>query len=112
MKASQLGQDGIRALQHFLHGVPHGIVEFISLNISRAAIPFCGRRSPATTACNHLAQYLAFYACNTKLLPRHKKKLKGLNIGKSCIRFKRLEQLPMEVIRDVVKENVRALKGK
>ena len=58
------------------------------------------------------AQYLAFYACNTKLLPRHKKKLKGLNCGKSCIRFKRLEQLPMEVIRDVVKEAARALKRK
>ena len=46
--------------------------------------------------------YLALYVMPKGLFAKHKEALKGLNCGKGCIRFTRLEQLPMDAIRDMI----------
>jgi uncharacterized protein YdhG (YjbR/CyaY superfamily) len=42
-------------------------------------------------------QYMSLYV-NPEVLAKHKSKFKGLNLGKSCIRFRRLDQLSLEDI--------------
>jgi hypothetical protein len=40
------------------------------------------------------------------LVERHKTQLAGLSLGKSCIRFKKLDQLPWDTIRHMLQEAV------
>ncbi len=47
--------------------------------------------------------YLSLYL-NTDVVAAHREQLGHLNCGKSCIRFKRLAQLPLEVIRTMLQE--------
>ena len=43
------------------------------------------------------AGHMSLYLCDTKVLTEYKKKLGKLSMGKSCIRFRKLEDLPLEV---------------
>lgn len=49
--------------------------------------------------------YMSLYM-DTSLVERYKPEFKGLNIGKSCIRFKKIEDLPMDTIRKILMETV------
>lgn len=49
--------------------------------------------------------YMSLYM-DVDLVERHRKELDGLDVGKSCIRFKRLEQLPLETVRTILDETV------
>jgi len=55
--------------------------------------------------------YISLYVCavkNGKYLPEsYKSKLPKASIGKSCIRFKRLEDLDRKVLEQLLKETVR-----
>ena len=48
-------------------------------------------------------RHMALYVCDGPIA-RHKARLGKLDCGKGCIRFKRLDQLPMAVIRDILAE--------
>jgi uncharacterized protein YdhG (YjbR/CyaY superfamily) len=48
-------------------------------------------------------QYLALYM-DVTVVENHRAELGGLSIGKSCIRFKRLDQLPLETIQAMLIE--------
>jgi uncharacterized protein YdhG (YjbR/CyaY superfamily) len=48
-------------------------------------------------------QYMSLYV-NPEVLAKHKSKFKGFNLGKSCIRFRRLDQLSMEDIDLLLKD--------
>lgn len=50
--------------------------------------------------------YLSLYIMNTALVEKYKSRLKGLEAGKSCIRFKKLENLPLDVIKNMLKESL------
>lgn len=50
--------------------------------------------------------YLSLYMAVT-VVEKHRAELPGLSIGKSCIRFKRLDQLPLEVIQEMMVEAAR-----
>jgi uncharacterized protein YdhG (YjbR/CyaY superfamily) len=50
-------------------------------------------------------RYMSLYM-DTELIEVHKKKLAGLDVGKSCIRFRKLEQLPLDTVRIVLLETV------
>jgi uncharacterized protein YdhG (YjbR/CyaY superfamily) len=54
--------------------------------------------------------YISLYM-NTRLVEKYRKSLQGLDIGKSCIRFRRMEQLPLGIIRKMLVESVRNLLG-
>ena len=49
--------------------------------------------------------YMSLYM-DTELVAKHQADLSHLNCGKSCIRFKRLDDLPLETIKRIIKETV------
>lgn len=54
------------------------------------------------------AQYISLYVCATEgkayIAEMHKKDLPKASIGKSCIRLKKLEDLDMDVIKEILKK--------
>ena len=50
---------------------------------------------------HHMSLYM-----DTELVARHGEALGHLNCGKSCIRFKNLEELPQGTIRQIIRETV------
>jgi hypothetical protein len=50
--------------------------------------------------------YISLYM-DIQVVEKHRAELPGLSIGKSCIRFKRLDQLPLEVIQEMMVEAAR-----
>lgn len=58
--------------------------------------------------------YISLYACAAKdgkyVAERYKDKLPKASIGKSCIRFKKVEDIDMDVLKEVIKESVEASK--
>ena len=51
--------------------------------------------------------YMSLYCCERDdLLEKHKKELSHLNNGKSCIRFKKIEDLPLNTVRKILRELV------
>src|SRR5688572_2838509 len=55
--------------------------------------------------------YISLYACaaDTRgyVAERYKKKLPKASIGKSCVRFKKLEDLDVEVLQELLRETAR-----
>ena len=54
--------------------------------------------------------YMSLYM-DPGIVAKHKHDLKGLSIGKSCIRFKRLEDLPLDTVRVMLDEAVQRRKS-
>jgi uncharacterized protein YdhG (YjbR/CyaY superfamily) len=48
--------------------------------------------------------YMSFYS-DIKVVQAHRHELPGLSVGKSCVRFRRLEQWPLDVVRQIVLES-------
>ena len=48
-------------------------------------------------------QYMSLYM-DTGLVEQHRADLDGLSVGKSCIRFRRLDKLPLETVRMMLRE--------
>jgi uncharacterized protein YdhG (YjbR/CyaY superfamily) len=55
-------------------------------------------------------QYVSLYM-DTGLVERHRADLDGLSVGKSCIRFRKLDKLPLETIRTMLRETLRSLES-
>ena len=53
-------------------------------------------------------RYVSLYV-DIELLEKHRQELEHLDLGKSCIRFKRIEQLPLDVVRTILSETVAKL---
>ncbi|RME83876.1 MAG: DUF1801 domain-containing protein [Caldilineae bacterium] len=54
--------------------------------------------------------YLSLYV-DSETLAAHREDFGHLNCGKSCIRFRRLEQLPLEAVRRVLRETAEQRRG-
>jgi uncharacterized protein YdhG (YjbR/CyaY superfamily) len=52
--------------------------------------------------------YMSLYM-ETRIMDRHREELQHLDLGKSCIRFKKVEQLPLDTVRTMLKETIEAL---
>ena len=50
------------------------------------------------------AQYVSLY-CKPEVVDLHRDELGKLNVGKGCIRFRKIEQLPMDTIREIIRES-------
>jgi uncharacterized protein YdhG (YjbR/CyaY superfamily) len=46
-------------------------------------------------------RYMSLYV-HTRLLPKYEDRFAGLDLGKECIRFRRLEELPLDVVRELL----------
>ena len=53
-------------------------------------------------------RYMSLYL-ETEAVADHKADLKGLDVGKSCIRFRKLENLPVDTVRKMLQETVQRL---
>ncbi len=49
--------------------------------------------------------YMSLYVA-PESVEHHKQDLAGLNTGKSCIRFRQLEKLPLDTVRDILQETL------
>ena len=49
--------------------------------------------------------YISLYM-DVELVQEHKEELKHLDVGKSCIRFKRINDLPMDTVKEILEETV------
>ena len=60
-------------------------------------------------------QYISLYSCaadqNGYIAERYKERLPKANIGKSCVRFKRLSDLDEETLRELIRETASASWG-
>lgn len=54
--------------------------------------------------------YISLYM-DTELVEKHREELAGLSVGKSCIRFKSLEKLPLDTVRTILRETVQRRDG-
>ena len=50
-------------------------------------------------------QYMSLYM-EPDLVEQHRADLEGLSVGKSCIRFRRLEKLPLDTVRTMLCETL------
>lgn len=50
-------------------------------------------------------QYMSLYM-DTELVEKHREELAGLDVGKSCIRFRKLEKLPLDTVQTILQETV------
>jgi uncharacterized protein YdhG (YjbR/CyaY superfamily) len=50
--------------------------------------------------------YFAFYLLDTKLVEHYRAQLGKLSVGKGCIRFRKFDDLPAEVLRQMLVEAV------
>jgi uncharacterized protein YdhG (YjbR/CyaY superfamily) len=48
--------------------------------------------------------HFSLYVMGDKRLTEHRDALGKLNCGKGCIRFKKLEELPLDVLREIVRD--------
>jgi uncharacterized protein YdhG (YjbR/CyaY superfamily) len=54
-------------------------------------------------------QYMSLYM-ETNAVAQHRQDLRGLSVGKSCIRFRKLEQLPLDVVKRMLVETEKRLR--
>jgi len=52
--------------------------------------------------------YMSFYVLNGAIVDNNRELLKGLSVGKGCIRFKKQSDLAEETIRKLLRESVAA----
>ena len=61
----------------------------------------------AVVSCASQKNYMALYVCETDILDQHRDALSHLDVGKSCIRFKSLDDLPLKTVRAILRETAR-----
>ena len=49
--------------------------------------------------------YMSLYT-DVEAIANHKGELEGLNLGKSCIRFRKIEDLPLDTVETILKESL------
>jgi len=50
-------------------------------------------------------RYMSLYM-DANLVAQHREALAGLDVGKSCIRFQRIEDLPLDTVRQILEETL------
>jgi len=53
-------------------------------------------------------RYMSLYM-EPRVVDRHRDELKHLDLGKGCIRFKSIDQLPLDLVREMLREPVQLL---
>jgi uncharacterized protein YdhG (YjbR/CyaY superfamily) len=51
--------------------------------------------------------YLSLYFCEASVVPKHAKALAHLNVGRGCVRFKKIEDLPRQEILKMLQESAK-----
>jgi uncharacterized protein YdhG (YjbR/CyaY superfamily) len=59
-----------------------------------------------TIAFNAQKNYFSLYA-DPEIVKRHRSELKGLDVGKSCIRFRKIEDVSLDTLRKIISESAK-----
>jgi uncharacterized protein YdhG (YjbR/CyaY superfamily) len=70
-----------------------------SMQYGMAAFELNGLLCGLSSQKNHMA----LYVCEPEVVDEQRARLGKLDCGKGCIRFRKLEELPLDAIRDIVK---------
>ena len=54
-------------------------------------------------------QYLSFYVLKKDVLDQYRALLEGIDVGKGCIRYRRVEQIDFALIRRILVDNYKSL---
>lgn len=65
-------------------------------------IPAYSRDGEVEVAFASRKQYISLYVLRTDVVDAHRDRLAGLSIGKGCIRYRRPEQVDMDVVRSML----------
>ncbi len=52
--------------------------------------------------------HFSLYVCHPEIVAKYAKALEHLNVGKGCIRFQKIEELPAKAIKQILKESAQA----
>lgn len=55
-------------------------------------------------------QYMALYIVDKGVVDRHRQALGNLDVGKGCIRFRKLDDLPLDTAKAMIEESVERLR--
>jgi uncharacterized protein YdhG (YjbR/CyaY superfamily) len=75
-----------RAREEMLHGMPAYV---------RDGEPICAFASQKS--------YMALYLCDAGVLREFRKELRGLDCGEGCVRFRKLDDLPLPLVSRMLK---------
>ncbi|NIM49274.1 MAG: hypothetical protein GTN78_19845 [Gemmatimonadales bacterium] len=88
----------LSALRALIRRVVPAAVECV-----RYRMPTCEFKGSPLCAFAARKQYMSLYI-HTRLFPKYKEHFKGLSMGKECVRFRRLEELPLEAVGQILDE--------
>ena len=71
-------------------------------------MPTYGYREAILAAFASQKRYMSLYM-EPRIVDRYRPELKHLDLGKSCIRFKSIDQLPLDIVRQMLEETVQAI---
>lgn len=95
--------DDLMALRQFIHEQVPQVVE----NLKYSMPTFWLDENDTDSLCALASQknYISLYM-DMDIVDRHREALGNLDCGKSCIRFKSLDALPLDVIAEILQETV------
>ena len=93
-------RDALSALRTIVLDEASGAVETM-----RYRMPTYEYRGGMLCAFASQKQYMSLYM-EPDIVEQHRVDLEGLNVGKSCIRFRRLDRLPLETVRTMLRETL------
>jgi len=92
-------QEALRALRQDCRDCLTGLSEEI-----RHGMPVYTRDGEAELAFASQKQHLALYVMRVDILDRHRDELANLDVGKGCIRFRRVDQIDRDLVRTILTE--------
>lgn len=93
-------RDALSALRTIIRDEVPGAVETM-----RYQMPTYEYQGRVLCAFASQRQYMSLYM-EPDLVEQHRADLEGLSVGKSCIRFRRLDKLPIETVRTMLRETL------
>ena len=91
----------LSTVRAFIHETVPGLTETMAYNMPTF------ENTDIVCSLGSQKRYMALYVCAIDLIKDFKEELSHLNCGKSCIRFKRTDDLPMAVIADILKASAK-----
>jgi uncharacterized protein YdhG (YjbR/CyaY superfamily) len=89
--------EALSSVQAFIHATVPGLKETMAYNMPTF------ENTDIVCSLGSQKRYMALYVCATDMVKDFKEELAHLNCGKSCIRFKKVEDLPEAVIADILR---------
>lgn len=97
--AAPAHQDALRALRDACRECLTGFTEEI-----RHGMPAYARDGEIELAFASQKRYLSLYVLRLDVLDRHREELAHLDLGKGCVRFRRVEQIDHDLVRTMLTE--------